>query len=322
MSEQSLQNWRQDWRKKRREIRARGKPPERSPLETREALLQSMQDLGPQTGIPTLSGLYPSMPRREIENMLDRFRDMSRRHNSPLPHELRWTHPGTVWAMDYTDPPNDIDSHYSDIFVNRDLASGYQLDALPVVVETSYNTAAALERRFLQHGAPLVIKRDNGGTLKDGPIPKLLQKYGVHELPSPVKKPQYNGSCEAGNGAIKTRAHHIASRNGRPGHWTCDDVEEARGLTNATARPKGPTGPTPEAMWDSRERITETQRRTFDKTVETYLNEGKAARWRLRQREQNPKAGVSDATLKRDAVRRALVHCGYLGYRRKGIPQR
>lgn len=317
----SLQSWRRDWRTMKREAKARGRPSVRSSREARQALLQTLHELGPETGIPALIGLYRNIPKREIENILWRYRKHYHLRHSALAHELRWAHPGAVWAMDYTDPPSDIDDYYEDIFVNRDLASGFQLDALPVVIETAYNTASALKSRFIQYGAPLVIKRDNGSTLSGEPIPKLLEEWGVHVLASPIQKPQYNGSCEAGNGSIKTRAHHIASRNGRAGHWTCDDIEESRCLTNATARPKGPEGPTPEQAWEKRQRITETERQAFDKAVSKYLNEARLSRECLRKREGNPKAGFLDATLKRDAVRRALEHCGYLSYRRRRITQ-
>jgi hypothetical protein len=266
--------------------------------------------------MPTLLGLFPTMPKREMENILWRYRAHYRLTSSPLAQELIWTRVGAVWGMDYTDPPRDIDNIYRDIFVCRDLASGKQLDALPVVIETGYNTASGLERLFVKHGAPLIIKRDNGSTLTAEPVQRVLKKWGVHVLASPIKTPQYNGSCEAGNGAIKTRAHHISARNGRAGYWTCDDVEEAKQLTNQTARPKGPEGPTPDEAWGARQPITESERKSFDNAVVKRLNESRAARQELRRKTSDPKAGDKDATLNRDSVRRALVAGGYLRYRR------
>jgi len=311
-----LQAWRRQWRAHKLDAKARGRPPQRSDRETRQAILQALHDLGPQTGMPTLQGLFPRVPKRELDNLLWRFREHYRLLHSPLAHELVWTRVGAVWAMDYTDPPNPIDDTYRDIFVNRDLASGEQIDALPVDIETGQNTADALEARFVQYGAPLVIKQDNGGTVTAGPVQRLLDKWSVHMLRSPVKKPQYNGSCEAGNGSIKARARHVAARNGRHGHWTCDDIEEARILTNQTARPKGPAGPTPEEAWSTRQPITETERKAFDNDVRLSLNEARAHRQKIRLTTGDPKAGDKDATLERDAVRHALVAGGYLRYRR------
>ena len=128
------------------------------------------------------------------------------------------------------------------------------------------------------------------------------------------------GACPARTGAIKTRARHVAARNGRPAHWTCDDVEEARRLCDQTARPKGPEGPTPDEAWGERQRLTETERKAFDNEVRTRLNEAWGLRQRIRIETHDPKAGVRDATLMRDAVRRALAAGGYLKYRRRRIP--
>ncbi len=315
-----IQAWRRAWWRNRLAPLVRGRPAHRSSLETRTAILQTFHDLGPQTGMPTLEGLFPEVPRRELENLLWRYRG----HliaTSPLAYELAWLKPGTVWAIDYTDPPSPIDGLYKDILVVRDLASGKELASLPVPIETGQATADALASLFIQHAAPLLIKRDNGGTLTAAPVRELLWSSGVQVLASPVKTPEYNGSCEAGNGAIKTRAHHVASRNGRPGHWTCDDIEEARGLTNSTARPKGPAGPTPNELWAGRRPITQNERISFDNAVRSFFNEGVAARKRIRQTSGDPKDGDADATLERRAIRQALVSGGYLLFRRRRIPQ-
>lgn len=58
-------------------------------------------------------------------------------------------------------------------------------------------------------------------------------------LLSPLGMLTYNGSCEAGIGLSKTRAHHPAAGHGRPGGWGGDDVEAARAQANETARTRG-----------------------------------------------------------------------------------
>jgi hypothetical protein len=69
--------------------------------------------------------------------------------------------------------------------------------------------------------------------------------WGTLQLLSPPGTPEYNGTCEAGIGSLKTRTHHEAARNDRPGEWTCDDVEGARMMDNETGRPWGVNGLTP-----------------------------------------------------------------------------
>jgi hypothetical protein len=99
-----------------------------------------------------------------------------------------------------------------------------------------------------------------------------------------------------------------------------EGADAARRLCDQTARPKGPEGPTPDEAWGERQRLTETERKAFDNEVRTRLNEAWGLRQRIRTEADDPKAGVRDATLMRDAVRRALAAGGYLKYRRRRIP--
>jgi hypothetical protein len=105
-----------------------------------------------------------------------------------------------------------------------------------------------------------------------------------------------------------------ATRAGRPGLWTWDDVEAARLEANATARPRGETGPTPDELWSRRRPTTEAQRRSFVATVAAEQR-GSAPEvawpelWNDKDREVEDRA----------AVRRALQTCGYLLYPRRRI---
>ena len=320
----TVRDWHREWQATRLPLEPRGRPPVRSDLETREGILSVLHDLGEQVGVPVLAGLFPDVPRRELESILIRFRRQVADQNSQLKCCLAWHQAGAVWAIDYTDPPDAVDGQYKDILVVRDLASGMELGAIPVPIETAAHTASALADLFIRHGAPLVIKRDNGGTLKAPPVAGLLSLYGVHVLPSPVRKPQYNGSCEAGNGSLKTTAHHVAARNGRPGQWTCDDVEEARRLINATARPHGPKGPPPEVTWDARRRISAKERKNFRREVTRRLAESRRAAaeafdTRKNNEDESPMMGYHDDTHMRRAVRKTLESRGFLSYSRKVI---
>ena len=85
------------------------------------------------------------------------------------------------------------------------------------------------------HGAPLVLKSDNGSAFVASAFEALLAGLRVWQLLSPPRLPSYNGSCEAGIGSMKARTHHQATRLGRAGEWTCDDAEAARQQANQTA---------------------------------------------------------------------------------------
>ena len=57
---------------------------------------------------------------------------------------------------------------------------------------------------------------------------------------------QASDAIEAGIGSLKTRTEEHATWQGHAAEWTCDDVEAARAEANATARPRGPSKPTPD----------------------------------------------------------------------------
>lgn len=113
-----------------------------------------------------------------------------------------------------------------------DLGSGALLLSLPAVTVTAEVVCAALRSLFREHGAPLVLKNDNGSGFIAEATRTLLDAHGVLPLLSPPSTPRFNE----------------ASRHGRPGEWTCDDVEAARGIANATSRPLGAARPRPDEL--------------------------------------------------------------------------
>lgn len=190
-------------------------------------------------------------------------------------------------------------------------ACGQQLLWLPIEEATAEAANAALTMLFTIHGPPLVLKCDNGTPFLATSTCDLLRTWKVLALFSPPGLPSYNGSCEAGIGSMKTRTHHHATRHGRQGQWTSDDVEAARLEANTTARPWGPRGPTPEDAWNQRPRVTTTEQEAFQKTVEEV--NGRA-----------PETASADhyrqAAIDREAISRALVAHGFLFFRGRRIP--
>src|SRR5207245_3368482 len=138
------------------------------------------------------------------------------------------------------------------ILVVRDLASGKTLLAGPVPSADADATVAALEALFRAHGAPLVLKSDNGGHFTAESVSTLLERWGVLHLRSPARTPTYNGAVESAIGWLKERIAYVAHRNGSVALWTVADVEEARCLANDTLRPRGARGPTPTESWLAR----------------------------------------------------------------------
>jgi hypothetical protein len=170
-----------------------------------------------------------------LQDLLRRYRQAWRRRRRLLTRTLHWTRPGTVWALDFAEPPQPIEGCYSRLLAVRDLASGFQLLWLLVPDESAAGAVAALEALFRQHGAPLVLKSDNCSAFIAGACAALLSIWVVWPLFSPPRTPRYNGSCEAGIGSMKTRTHHQAARGNHAGKWTCADAEAARQRANESA---------------------------------------------------------------------------------------
>lgn len=331
VAKRTLEEWRHDWRETRMKIRLRGRPPERVDPDTREALLWTLWRVGPTIGLPALQGRFPFVAERELENFIARYRKQWDRGH--LPQSLHWPRVGRVWAMDYSKVPCAIEGFFEEILTVRDMASGMEIDAVAVVAESGEATAAILERLFLEHGAPLAIKRDNGGSLATQEVQAVLDRFGVVILPSPAYTPSYNGSCESGNGSVKDIAAHVAQRNGRAEQWGLDDLKEAVLIMNSTFRRWGPKGPTYGEVWASRQPISEKEREAFlalvrqgilhaeeRREIERIGKEQEAAASGKKLRKQRAVSKQERVIDQRRAVRNALVACGYLVFRRRRIP--
>jgi transposase InsO family protein len=270
--------------------------------------------LGPAAGLPTLLAFCPDMARREIQDMMRRYRRVWKRRHRMLVRMLHWHRIGAVWAADFAEPPLAVDGCYSRLLAVRDLASGFQLAWLPVADESARTTCDALIDLFRSHGAPLVLKSDNGSGFIGELMHRVLADGQVWHLRSPPDLPEYNGACEAGIGSMKTRTHHQAARGGRPGAWTCDDAEAARLQANETARPWGCGGPTPAEVWAHRRPLTNAERTGFEVTCKEMVANEYAVR------DIKPKSKMSrseQAAVDRAAIARALVAVGILSFTSK-----
>jgi transposase InsO family protein len=294
-----------------------GRPTLRSPYADRRDVLAVLDELGPATSVATLRACFPTMPRAELAELLGRYRRVWRMRHQHAPHVLEWTKPGTVWAMDFAETPQPIDGIYPYLLAVRDLASGYQLLWQPVPAPSADETILALRSLFAEHGAPLVLKTDNGSAFCADATRNFLAPWDIQVLFSPPHTPQYNGAIEAGIGSLKTRTERHAATQGHAGYWTADDVAAAQAEANATARPKGPTGPTPDQLWRERRPITTEQRALFEQAVARQLQEVYAAEGIAQEEVVTPK---EERKMTRAAIRRALVECDYLLFTRRRIP--
>jgi hypothetical protein len=293
-------------------ISLRGRPAGQVDQVTRMVVMALFHLMGPGIGLTTLHAVFPEAARRELEDLLARFRRLWRKGSRALVYALRWLQPGTVWAMDWFEPARPVDGIYRYVLVVRDLASGNTLLSLPSATKEAKTAAEALLALFLECGPPLVLKSDNEFNAEE--IVQVLRRNSVLHLLSPPGLPSYNGSCEAGIGGLQTRAHYEAARHDRPGEWTCDDVLAAQLSANQTHRPNGHAEPTPDETWAARQPIDLAFRLRF---IQTVLDLQPQARQELGLLPELPLDRWPQAAVNRFAIGRACVALGLLQFRRK-----
>ncbi len=152
-------------------------------------MIAYLREVGPGVGVGRIRGAFPLMPRCEVLDIVGRFRGVYIREHALLIHELEWTVPGAVWAMDHTVPPALIEGRPQAVLAVRDLGSGDQRLFQPVESEGAWEVVEALEVRFRVDGAPLVLKSDNGSAFIAEDTGKLLASQGVIQLLSPPGLP-------------------------------------------------------------------------------------------------------------------------------------
>ena len=317
LAPRTLRQWRRAWREASSQPLPLGRPCLRAPRALRNEVIALLDELGPATGVPTLRDCFPTLARAELEDLVRRYRRVWRKRHQQALHVLHWQAPGAVWAMDFSQATYRVEGKDRYLLAVRDLASGQQLLWWPTPAINTDETLAALSFLFAEHGAPLVLKTDNGSPFCADQTLEFLRQADVIPLFSPPRMPRYNGAVEAGIGSLKTRTDHHAAHHGRAGHWTLDDLSAAQAQANTEARPHGPTGPSPEAMWTTRRRLSAEERSLFRAAVE-------------RQRQQlHVQEGLPDTTTharaharaqNRPAIRRALEEFGYLLYSRRRLP--
>ena len=294
-----------------------GRPILVAPRAQRNEVFELLEELGPGIGLATLRAAFPGMVRAALADFLRRYRRLWRTLHQQSLYVLHWPVVGRVWAIDFHGPRPAVDGLYPDLLAVRDLSSGQQLLWLPVADVTAATVVEALQGLFAQYGPPLVLKSDNGSAFGAVAVQELLHEQSVKNLFSPPYMPRYNGSIEAGIGSLTSRTEQFATRRGYPGNWAWDDAAAARLQANATARPRGLRGPSPEELWADRTPITTRERETFHQTATVLFDELAAA---SKGRPPNLSEEMHRRAMDRQAIRRALEEHGYLYFTRRRIP--
>lgn len=298
VSSRTLRRWRCA------EPRAVGRPRFQLDRELRSQIRRTVKELGVRTGVATFQQRFPHVPRRLLAAVKNHYRQVLTRWRRRQLARLEWTQPGRVWAIDHAEPPLTMENKYDYLLSIRDLASGVQLAWEPIRRADADTTVAVLTRLFAEHGPPLVLKSDNGKALTQGGVPALHAQHEVTPLVSPVYRPQYNGSCEAGVKAMKTRTEDAANLADRSRHWTSEDLAHALQIANEHHR-RGPRSPSKLQCWQQRSPIAPDERDAFLLTLAINRALHLATR-------PGPLTKQQTKTLERQSVAQTLVELGQL----------
>lgn len=260
-----------------------------------------------------LKAAHPELGRAELRRLARRWRKVqARRHRRGL-EQLEWQRAGAVWAMDFGEVPGGVEDFGSHVLVVRDLASGVVLAADVHARQAADSVIRTLCRLFVEHGAPLVLKADNGSAFVSGAVQGLLAEHGVLPLYSPPGTPAYNGGCEASVGSVKARAVALAGTRGGDAQVAVDDLQAA--LAQIASRPiaRRADTPTRRQTWLARAPIRAALRQDMLARVE---------RLRAVARDARGLAGCGElshalrASIDRFAIGRALRDLRFLTSRR------
>ena len=153
-------------------------------------------------GVTSLYEKYrDGMSRRDLADLIEAARRESARDRRCGMRRIHWHGAGVAWAIDDTEYSR---SGLSIINHIEDLGAKYHLQPIAAKwLPCGEEIAGHLAHLFHHHGAPLFLKRDNGGNLNHSAVNDVLAQYVVLPLNSPAYYPPYNGAIEEAQGELK-----------------------------------------------------------------------------------------------------------------------
>jgi hypothetical protein len=140
--------------------------------------------------------------RRELGQTVERVRQDLETDRREQMRRIEWLTPGVVWAMDFTEYDLGMDGK---IYLHnmQDLGSRYKFLPMAGGYPVGEEVAGYLSETFDRYGAPLVLKRDNGGNMNHSVINDVLAESFVLPLNSPGYYAPYNGAIEESQREVK-----------------------------------------------------------------------------------------------------------------------
>lgn len=156
-------------------------------------------------GTGTLYSRYASgLSRRDLSRLVEMARWDINEYAVQNERRLEWLVPNAGWAIDVTE-----DSHRDEkdrkVFYSQmqDLASRYKFNPMGGEIPCGEEIAGYLDATVQRFGAPLFLKRDNGGNLNHGAVDDVLAEHFIIPVNSPPYYPPYNGAIEEAQTELK-----------------------------------------------------------------------------------------------------------------------
>jgi Integrase core domain len=190
----------------------------------------------PAWGLPRLRREIPGLPKNSTAAFLRRLKRVRGRRRRRIWCKLHWHMAGAVWAIDGTwfDQPVGVNGRRALVVV--ELHSRRTLCVDSVRGERARAVIACLQRLIAKHGAPLVLKADNGSAFIAKCLARLCRRHGITLMHSPVRRPQWNGTCEVSGRWAKRRAVAAANLRGSPDRLCQADLDCAVTCTGTLPR--------------------------------------------------------------------------------------
>jgi transposase InsO family protein len=201
--------------------RRRGRKPSLLSAGQRLQIMQLLRE-HPAWGLPRLRQAIRDLPRNAAAVFVRSFQRTVRRHRRRRWRRLVWHVPGAVWAIDGTWMDQAVDGRSRRALIAVELHDRKVLALEAVPGERAASAVALLRRLIDRHGAPLVLKADNGSAFTAACLAQLCRGHGIVLMHSPVRRPRWNGTCEVSGRWAKARASAAASARGSPTLSQCD----------------------------------------------------------------------------------------------------
>lgn len=179
----------------------------------------------PGIGLPSLQKQIPGLPRNATAAYLHRVKRVMGCRRRRTWRVVNWLVGGAVWAIDGTWLDRPVEGSGRRALVVVELHSRKVLCLESVLGERASAVIACLRKLIARHGAPLVLKADNGNAFISKAVARLCRQHGITLLHSPVRRPRWNGTCEVSGRWAKARVAAAAALRGDPERLSATDLE-------------------------------------------------------------------------------------------------